>query len=115
MCLQPLLQCEAPTASTVELAKEVQLWCIRVARKDGMSDGNWAVHGMVVRIFSQRETMLFLTDKQMQTMIDEMKAYLRVWLFSIKRSAAPVHLAVFTRIAEPAKTGKTNLDLLIFL
>jgi len=36
-----------------------------------------AVDGMLVRIFSQREIMLFLRDKEMQTMIEEMKAYLR--------------------------------------
>jgi hypothetical protein len=72
-----VLQREAPTESTVKLAKELQVLCIRVASKDGISAGNWAVDGMVVRIFSQREIMLFLRDKEMQTTIEEMKAYLR--------------------------------------
>ena len=62
--LPAVLRREAPTESTVKLAKELQVMCIRVAAKDGISAGNWAVDGMVVRILSQREIMLFRTDEQ---------------------------------------------------
>jgi len=76
--LPAVLPREDPSESTVKLAKELQLLCIQVAKQDGVSAGNWAVDGIVARIPSQREIMLYRTDEEMNSMIAAMKAYLRV-------------------------------------
>jgi len=75
--LPPVLRRDIPTDCTLKLAQQLQRLCMRLAAKDGISRGNWAVNGAIVRIFSQREIMLYLDDAQMHTMIQEMEAYLR--------------------------------------
>ena len=71
-----VFQRETPTEFTVKLETEFHLLCIRVDSEDNISSRNCVVNDMVVRIFSQREIMLYLRDEQMRTVIEEMKAYL---------------------------------------
>ena len=64
------------TGSTTQLVMEFQLLCFELGCKDKICQGNWAVNGVVLRVWSLREILLYMTEAQMQTMIKDMRVYL---------------------------------------
>ena len=60
------------------LATDVQLHCIECGRHDGLAQGTWAACGIILPVWSVREIKLYMTASFMQSLLEDMQAYLRL-------------------------------------